>query len=106
MPDMNDPVIQLHLSVAEIKGMISTVITNHSEKIISIEARQDIHEKRLNDKAKMLAGHTERLSDIEDDIKDIRNDSNGKLGRNIGVASLIISAIVGFTVLIQFIQGG
>lgn len=105
MTDMNDPLIQLHLTVAEIKGMVSTVISTHAEKIVAIETKQDTHEKRLNEKAKTLAGHSERLSDLEDDVKDIRTDSSGKTGRNISIAALVISALIGFTALVNFIQG-
>ena len=104
MVDFNDPLMQLHLSVAKIEGMLSTVITSHGEKIVALETRTDSHDKRLNDKAKTLAGHSERIDDLEDDIREVRNTDSGRAGRNVAISSLVISGIVGFTTVIIFIQ--
>ena len=104
MPDFNDPLMQLHLSVAKIEGMLSTVITSHAEKIVALETRTDSHDKRLNDKAKTLAGHSERIDDLEDDIKEIKATDSGRAGRNVAVISLIVSGLVGFTTIVIFIQ--
>lgn len=82
-----DPVIQTRLDVAEIKGMLTQVISSHDARITASDARLNSHENRLNDKAKTIARHDERIKDLED-------DNAARWGRVTGIVALVISGLV------------
>ena len=106
MPDLNDPLIQLHLSVAKIEGMLSTVIASHAEKITAIETKAGIVETRLNEKSRRLATLEERSDNIEEDIVEMKNDNTGRAGRNLSVISLIIAGVTAILAVTNSFTGG
>lgn len=82
-----DPIIQTRLDVAEMKGMLTTVVSSHAARLDRLDGTVNIHEARLNDKGKTLARHDERLSDLEE-------DNSARWGRLTGTLGLVISALV------------
>lgn len=89
-----DPIIQTRLDVAEMKGMLTTVVSSHAARLDRLDGTVNIHEARLNDKGKTLARHDERLSDLEE-------DNSARLGRITGTAGLVIAALVALVSIVN-----
>lgn len=106
MTSLDDPLVQLHLSVAEIKGMLSTVIASHAEKISGLESKVSANEIRLNDKGRRLATLEEQSDNMEEDIKEIKQDGNAKAARNLSVTSIVIAALVATLSIFNAFNGG
>lgn len=93
-PPVDDVVTQTRIDLAEIKGMLTQVITTHEARIAAIELRVDAHDSRLNEKKATIARHDERIKGCEDAINDLENDNSARWGRNTGLLSLIIAGLV------------
>lgn len=101
-----DPTFQVRLDVAEVKGMLSQVISNHDTRIVNLETKTNNHDTRINEKGNQLARHDERLHDLEGDMKEAKDDTKSREAKNISVISIIIAAVVGFVAVFNFINGG
>ena len=95
--DNNDPIMQTRLDVAEMKGMLTQVVSNHEARLVAHDARLESHEIRLNDKAKNIARHDERIKDLED-------DNTARSGKTIGTVGLVFTGLVGLIALFNFIS--
>lgn len=82
---LEEVVTQTRVDLAEIKGMLSQVITSHDARISAIEVRVEAHDVRLNEKKATIARYDERLNDLE-------ADNDARWGRNTGIISLVIAA--------------
>lgn len=80
--------MDLRVSVAEIKGMLTATLARHDQRLDQHEGTLNKHEGRLDDKGKTLARHDERIQDLED-------DSTARWGRVTGTIGLIVSTLVG-----------
>jgi hypothetical protein len=87
--DSDDAVMHTRLDVAEMKGMLTQLVSAHAERIHAAEVRLSAHEVRLNEKKAQIARHDERIQDLED-------DNSGRWGRVMGVLGLIASGIAIF----------
>lgn len=100
MVDMNDPIIQLHLSMAEMKGMLSTVITTHAERMESVSIRLDAAEKSCNDNSLSSSVHDVKISNINLKIDDMQDKQDTNSGRTLSFTAIIVSCVVGlFSIL-------
>jgi hypothetical protein len=81
----DDPILQTRLDVAEMKGMLSQVISTHTAQIESQASRLNVHEARLNEKKATLARHDERIKGLEE-------DNSARWGRVTGLLALLVSA--------------
>lgn len=84
-------ITQTRVDVAEIKGMLSTVITSHDSRIVGLEKFKETTDQRLNDKGKLLARHDERLNDLEDDKSSRQAKIFGILGAATAVSALLFA---------------
>lgn len=89
----DDPIMQTRLDVAEMKGMLTQIVSTHEARLLAHDVRLDTHDTRLNEKAKTLARHDEKISDTEEDVKQLQSDNTARLGRNLGVGGLIVAII-------------
>lgn len=81
----DEQLIQTRLDVAEMKGMLTQALSDHGQRISNLEADARQKDIRLGEKAKRLAGHEERIKDLED-------DNSARMGRVLGVLGSIIAA--------------
>lgn len=82
---MTDDELELRVSVAEIKGMLTATLARHDQRLDQHEDTLKQHEARLNEKAKLIARHDERINDLEE-------DSAAQWGRVTGLLALLVSA--------------
>ncbi|GMM94765.1 hypothetical protein [Microbacterium sp. MTN4-26] len=95
----DDPIMQTRLDVAEMKGMLTQLVSSHAERLHQSETRHDSAEQRLNEKGKQIARLDERVNDLED-------DNSARWGRVTGVLSLIISGVVGLVAIFNALRIG
>jgi chromosome segregation ATPase len=103
---MDDPTFQVRLDVAEVKGMLSQVISNHDTRIVNLETKTDNHDTRINEKGNQLARHDERIHDLEGDMKEAKDDTKSREAKNISIFSIAIAGIVAVIALVNFINTG
>ena len=72
-----DPILQTRLGVAEMKGMLQALVGAPSERLTAHDIRLDTHDRRLSEKANVVARHDERIKDLED-------DSTARSGKTLG----------------------
>lgn len=80
--------LDLRVSVAEIKGMLTATLAIHDQRLHQHEGTLNQHEARLNDKGKTLARHDERINDLEE-------DSAAQWGKVTGVLAIVVSVGLG-----------
>lgn len=97
-----DPTLQTRLDVAEMKGMLQAVVGAHSERLAAHDVRLDTHDMRINDQAKSVARHDERVKDLEDDNTARSGKFYGTLGLVIGALGLVVSGVVGLIAVVNF----
>lgn len=97
MNTSEDPILQTRLDVAEIKGMLTQVISSHEARLVTHDARLESHEIRLNEKGKTLARHDERIRDLED-------DNSARWGRVTGTIGLVVSSLVGLLAVVNSLR--
>jgi hypothetical protein len=79
-----DNLLQTRLDVAEMKGMLSQVVSNHNERLAAHDKELDVHEMRLNEKARTIARHDERIKGLEE-------DSNARQGKVLGIIGSVVA---------------
>ena len=99
MPDTEETIMQTRLDVAEIKGMLTQVISSHDARLNAHDVRLDSHDNRLNEKKAVIARHDERIKDLED-------DNSARLGRITGTIGLIISGLVAGLAILNSLRIG
>lgn len=104
--EMDDPTFQVRLDVAEVKGMLSQVISNHDTRIVNLETKTNVHDTRINEKGNQLARHDERIHDLEGDMKEAKTDTKSREAKNLSVFGIGISTIVGLIAVFNFINDG
>lgn len=89
----DDPIMQTRIDVAEMKGMLTTLVSTHEARLVAHDLRLDTHDSRLNEKAKAIARHDERIEDTEEDVAALKADNTARLGRNLGVGGLAVAVL-------------
>lgn len=105
MAEPDDVLMATRLAVAKIEGMLTVVISNNDNRIKSLEESRIAHEIRLNDKAKTIARHDERIEDLEGDIAEAKNDTRAKEAKSLAFGSLALGAVVAIIAIFNFISG-
>lgn len=87
-----DSLHELRVSVARMEGMLSQALTDQSQRITRAEADIGSINVRLNDKAKVIATHGERIKANSDRIHELEEDKQGFHGRVLGTIGAIVAA--------------
>lgn len=104
----SDRLLATQLQLARIEGMLTTVLQGHEVRFAALEAEAAVHERRLNDKGKLLARHDEQLDQARSDRADLRREvaelkaSNNQRGsKTLGAVAMVISILVGAFALLE-----
>jgi len=104
--DEMDPTFQVRLDVAEVKGMLSQVISNHDTRIVNLETKTNNHDTTISHMGSNHARHDERIHDLEGDMKEAKDDSKSREAKSLSIGSLIVAIVVGFVAVYNFITTG
>jgi hypothetical protein len=91
----DDPLTRTRIDVAEMKGMLTQVLGDHGIRLANIETNHNNLTTQLHEKSVLQARQDERIKDLED-------DSSGRLGRITGIIGssvAILSAALSVYVL-------
>lgn len=114
-----DRLLATQLQLARIDGMLTAILQGNEVRFAAIEAGVAVHERRLNDKGKLLARHDERITDAEEQHaalaamiaerqKATDNDRGPRVQRTIAAIALLL-ALPGFAIALSnllAIRGG
>lgn len=92
MTDPDDPLTQIRIDVAEMRGMLTTALQGQTDRLDQLAAR-DVPTlySRSNAQGRQLAAHEEKLSDARADVAELQTHSRGALGRVTEVLTPIIA---------------
>jgi hypothetical protein len=93
--DGDDALTRTRLDVAEMKGMLTQALTDHTSRLSAVEVDNVRLHGRLTDQGKVQAAHAERLEDLED-------DNGQRWGRITGVVGMIVGVLASALALYNF----
>lgn len=81
MTELQEPLTQVRLDVAEMKGMLTQALGDHGQRITQLEADSRVIHGRLSDKGKLLGVHTEQIKGLQEAVHELEEKRVGTLGR-------------------------
>ena len=95
MAEEDTQLMQTRLDVAEMKGMLSQALMSHDSRLINLEDRVNIHERRLNDKKAILARHDERFIAVDERLNGVEQANTSRSGRITGIIGTVLGCVAG-----------
>jgi hypothetical protein len=100
-----DPNLQLRIDVAEMKGMLTQALSDHSSRINNTEQALNVERDRVTKNGQDIGQHTVEITNIKNDLSVINTKLNGQLSKSVQIGGGFIAGIAGIIGVINLVGG-
>lgn len=106
MSEESDPIVAIKVSMAEMKGMLTQALGDHSARINGAEQSISVERTRITEISNTTGRHEVMLTNQQTDIKGIHEKLNNNMPRTMMVVMGLIAACSLILSVINLVMGG